>query len=59
MKALLTSGGVTNDSIRAAPVALLGKPIAEANAVDDATAIQGVDAAVEVISGGNWRLLRP
>jgi len=59
MKALLTSGGVANDSIRDALVALRGKAIAEANAVDDATAIQGVDGAVEVISEGNWRLLRP
>jgi dipeptidase E len=33
MKLLLTSGGVTNDSIRRALVALLGKPIEEARAL--------------------------
>ncbi|MDT0183471.1 Type 1 glutamine amidotransferase-like domain-containing protein [Microbacterium sp. ARD31] len=33
MKLLLTSGGVTNDSIRAALVELLGKPIEEATAL--------------------------
>lgn len=33
MKLLLTSGGVTNDSIRAALVALLGKPIEESSAI--------------------------
>ena len=33
MKLLLTSGGITNDSIRNALVALLGKPIAEATAL--------------------------
>lgn len=33
MKLLLTSGGVTNDSIRAALVDLLGKPVDEASAL--------------------------
>ena len=33
MKLLLTSGGVTNPSIRDALVDLLGKPIAESNAL--------------------------
>jgi dipeptidase E len=33
MKLLLTSGGVTNDSIRAALVELLGKPIEQASAL--------------------------
>jgi dipeptidase E len=33
MKLLLTSGGVTNDSIRAALVDLLGKPVEEATAL--------------------------
>jgi dipeptidase E len=33
MKLLLTSGGITNNSIRNALVDLLGKPIAEANAL--------------------------
>ena len=33
MKLLLTSGGVTNPSIRDALIDLLGKPIAESNAL--------------------------
>ena len=33
MRLLLTSGGVTNQSIEAALVELLGKPVAESNAV--------------------------
>ena len=33
MKFLLTSGGISNDSIRNALVDLLGKPIAESNAL--------------------------
>jgi len=33
MKLLLTSGGVTNASIRAALVELLGKPIEDSNAL--------------------------
>ncbi|HEU4675493.1 MAG TPA: Type 1 glutamine amidotransferase-like domain-containing protein [Motilibacteraceae bacterium] len=41
MKLLLTSGGVTNDSIRAALVDLLGKPIAEATALCIPTAMYG------------------
>ena len=41
MKLLLTSGGVTNDSIRAALVDLLGKPIAEASALCIPTAMYG------------------
>ncbi len=41
MKLLLTSGGVTNPSIRAALVDLLGKPIAEANALCIPTAQHG------------------
>ena len=39
MRALLTSGGIKNDSIREALVDLLGKPIAEANALIIPTAI--------------------
>ncbi len=35
MKLLLTSGGVTNPSIHAALVELLGKPVAESNALGD------------------------
>ncbi|KRF25558.1 Type 1 glutamine amidotransferase-like domain-containing protein [Phycicoccus sp. Soil803] len=41
MKLLLTSGGVTNDSIRAALVDLLGKPISESNALCIPTAQWG------------------
>ena len=41
MKLLLTSGGVTNPSIRAALVALLGKPIAECSALCIPTAQWG------------------
>ena len=39
MKALLTSGGIKNNSIREALVDLLGKPIAESNALFIPTAI--------------------
>lgn len=41
MKLLLTSGGVTNRSIRAALVDLLGKPIAESTALCIPTAQWG------------------
>ena len=41
MKLLLTSGGVTNDSIRAALVELLGKPVQEATALAIPTAQWG------------------
>lgn len=41
MKLLLTSGGVTNESIRAALVDLLGKPIAESSALCIPTAMYG------------------
>ncbi|MFY0408907.1 Type 1 glutamine amidotransferase-like domain-containing protein [Solicola sp. PLA-1-18] len=41
MKLLLTSGGVTNDSIHAALVRLLGKPVAEAHALCVPTAQWG------------------
>jgi dipeptidase E len=41
MKLLLTSGGVSNDSIRAALVELLGKPIAECTALCIPTAEWG------------------
>ena len=39
MKFLLTSGGITNDSIRNALVDLLGKPIAESSALYIPTAL--------------------
>ncbi|MTD14943.1 peptidase E [Nakamurella sp. YIM 132087] len=41
MKLLLTSGGVTNPSIRAALVNLLGKPVEEASALCIPTAMYG------------------
>ena len=41
MKLLLTSGGVTNDAIRAALVDLLGKPIDQASALFVPTAQWG------------------
>src|SRR5690349_1028744 len=41
MKLLLTSGGVTNNSIRGALVELLGKPIADCNALCIPTAEWG------------------
>jgi len=41
LKLLLTSGGVTNTSIREALVGLLGKPIADSNALCIPTALYG------------------
>jgi len=55
LKLLLTSAGVTNPSIRAALLELLGKPI-EDYAIDDETAIKVVDGVAHVISEGHWRL---
>ncbi len=65
MKLLLTSGGVTNPSIRGALVDLLGKPVEEArswaegisgpaNALDDETAVQVDDGQVTWVSEGTW-----
>lgn len=55
MKALLTSAGISNTSIRNTLVALLGKPIAEASALFIPTAIYGIpnggDLVRRVISG--------
>ncbi len=55
MKFLLTSGGITNDSIRNALVDLLGKPIAESSALCIPTATyacpNGVSMAYQFISG--------
>ncbi|HEY0734910.1 MAG TPA: Type 1 glutamine amidotransferase-like domain-containing protein [Herpetosiphonaceae bacterium] len=47
MKFLLTSAGVTNDSIRAAVVDLLGKPIDEAKALCIPTAIYAASEGTE------------
>lgn len=54
MKFLLTSAGITNTSIHAALLDLLGKPIAEATAVCIPTAIYGLPGGV----GDAWLLLR-
>jgi dipeptidase E len=55
MRALLTSSGITNGSIRDALVELLGKPIAEANALVIPTAIYpfpgGPEMAWRVVNG--------
>ncbi len=55
MKLLLTSGGISNASIRNALVALLGKPIAESSALYIPTAIyanrNGATLAAQVIRG--------
>lgn len=55
MKLLLTSAGISNTSIRNALVELLGKPIAESNALFIPTAIyalpNGADIAYRVIRG--------
>src|SRR5215468_5936473 len=55
MKFLLTSGGISNDSIRNALVDLLGKPIAESNALCIPTAAyacpSGASMAYRFISG--------
>jgi dipeptidase E len=55
MKFLLTSGGITNNSIRSALVDLLGKPIAESSALCIPTAAYpfpgGASMAYRLISG--------
>lgn len=55
MKLLLTSGGVTNPSIHAALMRLLGRPVGPAYAIDEQTAIAVLDGTVEVVSEGQWR----
>lgn len=63
MKLLLTSGGVTNPSIRAALIDLLGKPIAEANALCIPTAQWGhpmcgpASARGFVVGGPPWHTM--
>ncbi len=52
MKLLLTSGGVSNDSIRAALVDMLGKPIAESTALCIPTAMYGMLPRTAVMT---WR----
>ncbi|HEY4290021.1 MAG TPA: Type 1 glutamine amidotransferase-like domain-containing protein [Puia sp.] len=49
MKLLLTSAGISNPSIRNALVELLGKPIAEANALFIPTAIYGIPRGGDIV----------
>ena len=51
MKFLLTSGGISNDSIRNALVHLLGKPIAESSALCIPTAVYAIPGG----AGHAWR----
>ena len=51
MKLLLTSAGISNDSIRGALVDLLGKPISESNALFVPTAIYGVRNGGDIVRG--------
>lgn len=51
MKLLLTSAGISNNSIRNALVALLGKPIAEASALFVPTAIYGIPGFGGIVRG--------
>lgn len=53
MKLLLTSGGISNESIRAALVDFLGKPIAESAALCIPTAIYAFPGGAE----SAWRLI--
>ncbi|MDN3584241.1 Type 1 glutamine amidotransferase-like domain-containing protein [Mucilaginibacter flavus] len=48
MKLLLTSAGISNPSIHNALVELLGKPIAQANALFIPTAIYGITGGAEI-----------
>jgi dipeptidase E len=54
MKFLLTSGGISNDSIRNALVDLLGKPIAESSALCIPTAAYAMPGG----AAAAWRLIR-
>lgn len=54
MKFLLTSAGITNDRIRSALVALLGKPIAEASAICIPTAIYALPGG----PNDSWLMVR-
>jgi len=49
MKLLLTSAGISNKSIRDALVELLGKPIAESNALFVPTAIYGIPNGGDIV----------
>jgi dipeptidase E len=54
MKLLLTSAGITNDSIRKALVELLGKPITESKALFIPTAIYAAPGG----NGWAWRIIK-
>ncbi|HLJ82017.1 MAG TPA: Type 1 glutamine amidotransferase-like domain-containing protein [Ktedonobacterales bacterium] len=54
MKFLLTSGGISNDSIRNALLDLLGKPIAESSALFLPTALYAMPGGATIA----WRLIR-
>jgi dipeptidase E len=54
MKLLLTSGGISNDSVRKALVDLLGKPIAESSALCIPTAAYACPGGAAMA----WRLIR-
>ncbi|WP_121811127.1 Type 1 glutamine amidotransferase-like domain-containing protein [Mucilaginibacter kameinonensis] len=49
MKLLLTSAGISNASIRNALIELLGKPVAEANALFVPTAIYGIPNGGDIV----------
>ncbi|WCT11753.1 Type 1 glutamine amidotransferase-like domain-containing protein [Mucilaginibacter jinjuensis] len=49
MKLLLTSAGISNQSIRNALIVLLGKPIAEANALFIPTAVYGIPNGGDIL----------
>ena len=49
MKALLTSAGIGNPSLRTALVTLLGKPIEEARALFVPTAIYGIPNGGDIV----------
>ena len=51
MKLLLTSAGISNTSIHAALVELLGKPVAEASALFVPTAIYAYPNGAEIAIG--------
>lgn len=51
MKLLLTSAGISNKSIHTALLDLLGKPVAEANALFVPTAIYGIKNSSNIVRG--------
>jgi hypothetical protein len=56
MKLLLTSSGISNPTIHRALVDLLGKPIADSDALIVPSGIYPFsDSSVEVVSEGQWK----